>query len=248
MADNSLIYKDNRIIEASYRLSIREQRLVLLAISQINALEMLNENKVITITASEYSSVFGVDQKNAFRDMKWAMDQLFNQFIKVIVSEDKTEAFRWLSKKSATLSNQSVEVRFTADIAPYLHNLKGKFTKYPFLNISGMASVFSIRLYEMLMQWKSKRTLTITVDDLKDRLEIADKYKAFANLKQKVIDTALEEINACSDIVVSYEPIKRGRKVVSVRFDYEFKKGMEPVQEIKQGIQDVIKDIRRRLK
>lgn len=134
MADNNLIYKDNRIIEASYRLSIREQRLVLLAISQINALEKLNENKVITITASEYSSVFGVDQKNAFRDMKWAMDQLFNQFIKVIVNEDKTETFRWLSKKSATLSNQSVEVRFTADIAPYLHNLKGKFTKYQFLN------------------------------------------------------------------------------------------------------------------
>lgn len=100
----------------------------------------------------------------------------------------------------------------------------------------------------MLMQWKIKRTLTITVDELKDRLEIADKYKAFANLKQKVIDTAIEEINACSDIVVSYEPIKRGRKVVSVRFDYVFKKGMEPTQEIKQGIQDVIKDIKRRLR
>jgi plasmid replication initiation protein len=223
MSDKSLIYKDNRIVEASYRLTLREQRLVLLCISQINALESLSENKIFTITAAQYSQAFGGDIKHSFRDITGAIDSLFERSIKVTVNEDKIEIFRWISKKSTVLSNQSVEVRFTPDIAPYLSNLKGNFTKYHFLNISGMASVFSIRLYEMLIRWKTKKVIVTGIDDLKEKLQISDKYPAFANLKQKVIDVAVAEINTCSDICVSYELVKDSRKVVAIRFEYAFK-------------------------
>ena len=247
MSYNLLIYKDNRIIEASYRLTLREQRLVLLCISQINALEKLNENKVFTITANEYSQVFGGDPKNAFRDMKEAMDLLFDRFIKVIVSDNRREEFRWISKKSTILSNQSVEIRFTADIAPYLHNLKGNFTKYHFLHVRTMTSVFSIRIYEMLMQWKTKRTLTLSLDQLRDRLQINNKYTAFANIKQKIIEPAVTEINACTDILVSYDLRKAGRKVSDIVFSFQFKPGMEPKLNAKINPKTLLKALKKNL-
>jgi len=223
MSSKKLIYKDNRIIEASYRLTLREQRLVLLCVSQINSLERLKDNKKFVVTASEYSSVFGGDEKHAFRDMRCAIDELYDRSIKVIVNADKTEEIRWISNKSNTLSNQSVEVRFTADIAPYLNNLKGNFTKYQLLNISGMSSIFSIRIYEMLMQWKIKKSILLTVDQLRERLQLSDKYPAFANIKQKVLDVAMKEINEYSDILATYNVLKDGKKVTSVHFSYIYK-------------------------
>ena len=248
MENNSLIYKDNRIIEASYRLSLVQQRLVLLAISQINSIEILNNNKIFIITASEYSSVFGIGKDAAFREMKKAIDELYKASVKVIVEEGTVYDFRWISSKTSVTSNQSVQIRFTADIAPFLSNLKGSFTKYKFLNITGMSSVFSIRIYEWMMQWKIKKSVTVSIEQLKDRLQIIDKYPAFANLKQKVIDVAIAEINELTDINISYELIKSGKKVVSVKFTFEFKEGKNADVEIKQSIKDVFNDIKKGLK
>jgi len=248
MKSNSLIYKDNRIIEASYRLSLVQQRLVLLAISQINSIENLNNNKVFIITASQYSSVFGISKDAAFREMKKAIDELYKASVKVIVDEGTVYDFRWISSKTSVTSSQSIQIRFTADIAPFLSNLTGNFTKYKFFNITGMSSVFSIRIYEWMMQWKIKKSVTVTIEQLKDRLQITDKYPAFANLKQKVIDVAISEINELSDINISYQLIKLGKKVVSVKFDFEFKDRKASEIEVKQGIKDVLNDIKKSLK
>lgn len=246
MSHKDLVCKDNRIIEASYRLTLTEQRIILFAIGQVNSQDKLNSNNVFKINASEYSSLFGIDKKEAFREMKEAMDILSERWVKVIVSDDKIDSIRWISKKSTTLSEQCIEVRFTADIAPYLSNLKGSFTKYQLLNISGMKSIFSIRIYEMLMQWKIKRSVTLKVEQLRDRLQITTAgYASFGNIKQKIIDPAIKEINACSDIDADYELTRKGNKIVSVKFQYRFKPGMEPKKSaVKQAKQAVVNQLR----
>ena len=224
MANKDLIYKDNRIIEASYKLSLIEQRIVLMAISKVNATETLTSEKIFKITSSEYSSMFGMSTDAAMREMRLAVKKLYDASIKVIDDEDGSEVFRWISRRKSTEKEQSVSIRFTADIIPYLHKLKGNFTKYQIVNISMMSSIYAIRLYEMLMQWKSKQALVITVDRLRDRLMLdSDSYKAFANIKQKVIDKAITEINDFSDISASYELIKTGKKVSSIKFNFAFK-------------------------
>jgi plasmid replication initiation protein len=93
-----------------------------------------------------------------------------------------------------------------------------------------MTSIYSIRIYETLIRWKQKKTVTLTVEQLKDRLQLTSKgYNLFGNIKQKVIDPAMDEIRSCSDIDPVYELIKTGNKVTSVKFSYNFKPGMEPV-------------------
>ena len=245
MKGNELIYKDNKIIEASYRLSLTEQRIILLAISQVNALEKLSEAKIFTISASQYSSVFGVEDKEAFREIKEAIDELSERWVKVIDNFDEKRKIRWVSEKSTVISNRSIEIRFTTAIAPYLSNLKGNFTKYQLVNVSDMKSIYSIRIYEMLMQWKCKRSLTLTVEELRDRLGATSKgYDAFGNIKMKIIDPSVAEINAYSDIDVTYTLIKKGKKVTAVQFTFEFKPEMEPKTVMNKQALSAIKGIK----
>lgn len=249
MSSKNLIYKDNKIIEASYKLTLTEQRIVLLAISQVNSSKKLTENDVFTLSAEEYSTVFSITKDEAFREMKKAMKDLFNRCVKVIDDGDIYDEIRWISKKSATLSNQSIAIRFTVDIAEYLSCLEGSFTKYKLQHISRMNSVYSIRIYELLMQWKTKKTITMTIEQLKDRLQLTSKsYAAFGSIKQKVIDPAVLEITQCSDIVVNYDLIKAGKKVVSVKFYYNFKPGFDQKTDIRLDALDAIKQIKGRLK
>lgn len=234
MSRNNLIYKDNKIIEASYSLTLIEQRILLLAISQINSAEKLTDNEIFQITASDYSLYFSIGKKESFREMKIAIAHLSKRWVKVIDDGDTVREISWISSKSSTTSKQTIEVRFSKDIAEYLGALKGSFTKYRLLHISNMSSVYSIRIYEMLMRWKVTRTLTLTVEQLKDRLLLTSKgYILFGSIKQKVVDPAMREIALYSDITPCYELIKQGKKVVAIKFSYQFKDGVDPQTLIK---------------
>lgn len=227
--NKNLIYKDNKIIEASYKLSLTEQRIVLLAISMVNSYEKLTEDKLFTITASQYSLVFSITKDEAFREMKKAMLLLSSRWVKVIDDGNVVDEISWISKRSSVSSDQSITIRFTVDIAPYLSSLKGNYTNYKLLNISGMTSVYSIRIYELIMRWKNNKSIVITIEQLRDRLQLTSKgYAAFGNIKQKIIEPSINEINICSDINATYELIKSGKKVVSIRINFNFKDGMEP--------------------
>ena len=243
--NKNLIYKDNKIIEACYKLTLNETRIVLMAISHVNSAEKLSDNSVFTLTAEEYSSVFSMECKEAFRQMKEAMDELGERWIKVIDDGNRLKKLRWISMKSSTGDKQSIAFRFDSTITEYLSELTGEFTKYKLLHISGMQSVYSIRIYEMLMRWKNKKVVTISVEDFKERLELtSESYKLFGSIKQKVITPAMREIEQHSDIIPSYELIKKGTKVVSIKLRFEYKEGRAPKDELKKDALKAIKHIK----
>ena len=56
------------------------------------------------------------------------------------------------------------------------------------------------------------------IDELKYKLNCPESYKNFATFREKVLDMAFKEINNLSDIRFTYESIKIGRKVTSIKF------------------------------
>ncbi|MBV6621192.1 replication initiation protein, partial [Acinetobacter baumannii] len=46
-------------------------------------------------------------------------------------------------------------LRFTQDIVPLITRLEENFTKYEFQQVSRLSSSYAIRLYELLIQWRS---------------------------------------------------------------------------------------------
>ncbi|KAE9623957.1 replication initiation protein, partial [Parasedimentitalea maritima] len=53
------IYKANALVEASYRLSLYEQRIILACISQVRRDEPLTDQKLYTISAQQISEMTG---------------------------------------------------------------------------------------------------------------------------------------------------------------------------------------------
>ena len=75
------------------------------------------------------------------------------------------------------------------------------------------------------MKWKSTGDCTITLVDFKYCLGISDKYLLYKDLNKWVIKPALRELNERSDLNVTVEQVKQGRKVIGLVFS--FKQGVK---------------------
>ena len=70
------IVKSNHIIEASYRLSVAEQRVILSAISQVRRDQPVTDTVLYSVTAAEIAQLCGTDPKTAYRDLQAAAERL----------------------------------------------------------------------------------------------------------------------------------------------------------------------------
>ena len=112
----------------------------------------------------------------------------------------------------------------TDEVMPYLTQLKGQFSQYQLKNIAYFNSVHSIRIYELITQYRSLGSREITIDKLKEWLQVEDKYSAFFDFKKRVLIPAIAEINEKSDLVIEIEQIKRGRTIYALNFMIRYKK------------------------
>jgi len=217
---NIIAYKSNSLIEASYKLSLQEQRLLLVCISKINSSET-NQNKTFQITSQEFFNAFpDMGRENSERDLISAIEKLWDRSI-TIQHDDIKEEFRWIQYKAQYLKGAGkAKITFSNAITPYLSQLKGQFTKIIVKNISKLSSSYSIRIYELLQQFKTTGHRRISLDRFRSILDIQDKYKTFKSLNQLLLKPSIQELNEKSDITVKVTTIKNGRCVVGLDFSF----------------------------
>lgn len=109
----------------------------------------------------------------------------------------------------------------TQRIMPYLTQLKGQFTRVVIKNISNLSRSYSIRIYEILQQFRSTGERIIALDDFKSSLMLDGKYKDFKTLNRDLIKPCVDELNKKSDLAVTVETIKKGRTVVALHFRFK---------------------------
>lgn len=238
-----LVVKANNIIEASYQLSLNEQRLILAAISCIPKGEEVTDNTGYCITRESFIEL-GINPKTASREIREACDRLFNRVI-TITTEAGTFKTRWVQDimkynsdwalanpefiQEVTGSDPYAEdyilaaIRFSKSVLPFISNLSSNFTQYFLQDIAGVSSGYSIRFYELMMQFKSTGYRKIRLDDLRNMLDLNDKYPLTADLKRRVIDTAIDELNEKSPIKITYKLLKTGRKFTHLELKFKEK-------------------------
>lgn len=238
-----LVVKANNIIEASYQLSLNEQRLILAAISCIPKGEEVTDNTGYCVTRESFIEL-GINPKTASREIREACDRLFNRVI-TITTEAGTFKTRWVQDimkynsdwalanpefiQEVTGSDPYAEdyilaaIRFSKSVLPFISNLSSNFTQYFLQDIAGVSSGYSIRFYELMMQFKSTGYRKIRLDDLRNMLDLNDKYPLTADLKRRVIDTAIDELNEKSPIKITYKLLKTGRKFTHLELKFKEK-------------------------
>ena len=227
----NVIYKDNNLIEASYALTLSEQRLILIAIIAARDMEKeLSADTLITIHASEYMQHFNLGRQSAYEALQSACDNLFERRLTYKAIDPVTQKqviykSRWVSKVGYVKEVANVQLIFAPDILPLFIKLEEKFTKYELKQISQLTSVYAIRLYELLVRWRSTGKLYISLNELRDKLGLSeDEYDKMGDFKKRVLNLAIEQINKFTDITVSYTQKKEGRTITDIDFVFEQKR------------------------
>lgn len=218
-----VIRKSNELIEARYKLSIAEQRLIILLLSEISPND--EDFKDYELQVSDFARMFGLENCNSmYKEVKDAARELSTRGLNLSTENDEIYT-AWLSYVKYVNGSGVVLLRFDKSLKPYLLQLKSHFTQYDLNNIVCFKSQYSIRLYELLKMdaFKAKngqfeRSFKINELRLFFGIEKND-YPLFANLRNRVIDPAISEISGKTDLnIIDVNYGKTGRKVTSVTF------------------------------
>lgn len=221
-----VITKANALIEASYILSLNEQRLILACAAKLDGRKPMPRDTVFEISADEFVALFDTDPRNAYTEMESAVSKLFERDINRIEGMNR-KRLRWVYMAEYKKGEGKVRLGFSPDIAPYLTMLNKKFTSYSIEEVCRLRSNYAIRLYEMLVQFLDTGVFWITVETFKMRLELEEKYDRFSNLRVRVIEPAIKDITAKTNLDVRWQGHGAGRTVSRLEFRFSLKKQME---------------------
>lgn len=224
MAKGNLVVKTNQLNSALQNLSLPEIRIIQLAI--VDARETntgLSTDKPLRIDALRYAEMFETTRQNGYQRMKDAEENLFNRRFSYVNEQGKLIKSRWIQQVSYLDDEGAIELVFTLAVVKGISRIDGAedfFTSYLLEQTAHMDSIYSVRLYELLVQWKeAKKTPIFELTIFRSQLGIdITEYKRMGNFKSRVLDLAVREINEKTDIKISYEQIKKGRTIVGFKF------------------------------
>ena len=237
---NSLVVKDNALINASYNLELTEQRLIMLAI--INARESgqgITADSKLEIHASDYAKLFNVSADASYKALREAVNNLFNRQFSYTAEYKKTGKVgivrsRWVSRIFYVDDLALLEITFAPDVVPLITRLEEHFTKYEAKQVAHLTSKYATRLYELLIAWREVgKVPQLELSEFRNRLGLVDsEYTAMSDFKKSVLEPSIKQINEHTDITVTYEQHKKGRIISG--FSFKFKQKQQPKVEAKR--------------
>ena len=231
---NKTVTKANDLIQKSrFNLSLQQQKIVLYLISQITSLD--EDFKLYEFSIAEFCRVCGIDDNSGktYQDLKTAIKEIADKSLWVAIDEKRETLLRWIEKPYIDAGSGTIRIRLDSDMKPFLLQLKQNFTSYELLWTLHFKSKYTIRLYELVKSLHfhdlGDYLRRYSVDELK-RLLGGEVYREYRDFKRRVLVPAVKEINQYSDKSVSFEEIRRGRKVIGIEFDITSKDSLEAVK------------------
>lgn len=214
--------QSNALINARYDMTAFQKKILLYIISKIQPDDKDFQNYTINVKdfvdEAEYKSKMLYDKLR--KDTKALISKVYE-----IEEPDGLLQVSILAKAKYIRNKGIIQVAFAPDLKPYLLQLKEHFTATPLRYVMSFKSVHSIRIYEMLQQFRSTGYFTVSIEELKYRLSLEDKYKTYTLFKRRVVEQAQKELTH-TDMAFTFKEIKKGRKIE--RLDFRIK----PIEEI----------------
>ena len=112
-----------------------------------------------------------------------------------------------------------VDMYLHPKLKPYILDIKQRYTKYFFKSITGLNSIYSMRLYELLKEYEFRKSRSFSMEELKFLLNISkDKYSKYTDFKKRVLLSSQKELEEKTDIAFEFEEIRERRKVIRLDF------------------------------
>ncbi len=213
---HAVVRKSNTLIEASYKLSVNEQRLILMLSSSVRPAD--KEFCPYRISIKEFAKLLDLKNKNVYQDVEELVLGLREKSITIFMDNSVLHT-GWLSSIEYFNGEGMLELSFDPKLKPFLLELKDRFTSYKLKMIIQLRSSFSIRIYELLKQYEKIGFRIFDLVDLREILGIdKDEYPFYGNFKARIILSAQKELAERTDIAFDFEEIKTGRSVKKIKF------------------------------
>ncbi len=227
------IYKSNALVEASYRLSVYEQRIILACIAQVRRDQPLTDQQLYTVSAQQIADMTGTQLGTAYQHLKTASERLFRREVTLHEAPNgqggaKVRLTRWVQEVVYQKDQGTVALRFSQPMVPYLSQLTEQFTRYALTDVARMDSAHAIRLYELLCQWRDAGEREVSIEWLRDAFQLDGKYPAIKDFKRRVLEPAVEQINEHSPLWCKWDQRKTGRRVSHLVFTFGEKQPEKP--------------------
>lgn len=232
-----LVVKSNKLVQALQTLTLSETRLLQLAI--VDARETgqgLSSDEPLELNATRYAKAFNVSPDAAYLALIEAEDSLFKRQFTITNEDGSLTKSRWIQDANYRKGEGRILITLTRVVIEHVTKIDGfeqYFTSYHLRKTSDFKSVYAVRLYELLMQWKSiGKTPLFELNKFRSQLGIGvNEYTRMEAFKRRVLDIAIDQINEFSDINIKYEQHKKGRSISGFSFSFKQKKSAnQPIE------------------
>lgn len=234
-----VVVKSNRLVEACYRLDLTELRVVMLAVVIARELDVLTEGpdrndcKPFKVDVKRFAEFFpSMEEKSIYGQVKKAVQSLHRKiisYLEVIEGNEVLREIHWFEMAGYNKQKGYVDLQFSRPVVPFISRLTKEFTEYRLEKIGMLTSAHAVRLYEILFQYLKAGKREIEIAWLKKTLVLEDdEYPSVYELKRRVIDSSVAQINQLTDLEVSYINVKHGRNVIALDFTIRMKPEHRP--------------------
>lgn len=235
--ENKVVKHNDIVQKGRGLLSNTEQKMLNFLVSLIKPRKNLNDEqpREYTFDIQTYCKVCGIDYNNGtnYQMVRNSLKKLRDTSWNVQLPDGTDTPISFLAYVYTNKGTGKAKIEFSKDMSPYLFDLCENTTRYELLNILPMKSKYSMRLYEICRSWGGIGNHTYQLDELRKLLSLSETELArFPDLRRKVLEKAVEEINEYTDLIVNYVPLteENKRKVVAIMFTIKEKSPNEKIR------------------
>ncbi len=212
--DNKLIQKmstdedySRNLTKQSFVLDVYQKRLIALMLSHVKPND--TEFPVEVISFNNFMKFMDIsDGGKQYSKIHASISKLMGMSFAIEVEPDVIEFYHWIADGCRIDKREKkVYIQLSPGLKKFLTGKKRNFTRYEIGFMMQLKKKYSCRLYEYLRSMVNLGCVNLNVDTF-SQVITDNKYPRAADQMRYVIEPAIEEINATSDITVSVEEIR----------------------------------------
>ena len=202
-------------------LSLKGRKLLYLAISQCKKTD--TEFFEYSISVKSFADMMDIDASNIYVEMDATTDELMRTFIKY---RDGKSVRKYSLFSLCQYNDATIRFKLNPDMTEFLLELKGNFSQPLLAEFVRMRSPYSMAIWHLMQrEMKSQKPYAdhiiefdLSLDELREVTGTDKKLEKISNFKNRVLDKALREIDENCNVVIEYDNVKMGRKVIGFHF------------------------------
>lgn len=223
--DNLHVNMSNQLIRMAQGLTLPEKRLVSLCMAKLDSVRLDTTGRyTFRISAKEFGQQFGITDEAAYMQLKEVGDKLLHRIAQQITETPKgknIKKWQWVSFAEYQDGEGWIKLTFNHMMTPHLFLLRKEFTSYKLAQASALRSVYSWRLFELLMQFKSTGLLRVDIETFAHSMDAPASYRSnFKEMRTRIIEPAVKELILKNGLLIEWEPTKSGRKVTGLEYRF----------------------------